>query len=95
MSIFAKLIKAPRGPRPRGCHVLVVVEEDTSPAFVDPLSQTMNQVILSPTSEDDCLNSLVSNVNNVDILDKEFELSDFVYVTKLGSCYVNNRQIAN
>ena len=62
-------------------HVFVAVEEDTSPAFVDRLSQTTNQVVLSPTSEDDCLNSLVSNVNNVDILDKEFELSHFVYVT--------------
>ena len=62
-------------------HVFAEVEEDTSPAFVDRLSQTMNQVVLSPTSEDDRLNSLVSNVNNVDILDKEFELSDFVFVT--------------
>ena len=49
--------------------------------FIDHLLQTTNQVVLSPTSKDDCLNSLVSNVNNVDILDKEFELSDFVYVT--------------
>ena len=27
------------------------------------------------------MNSLVSKVNNIDILDKEFELSDFIYVT--------------
>ena len=82
MSIFAKSYQSAQGaPLVQMPHVFVGVEEDTSPAFVDRLSQTTNQVVLSPTSEDDCLNSLVSNVNNVDILDKEFELSDFVYVT--------------
>ena len=79
VSFRQNLSKRPGAPLVQMPHVFVAVEEDTSPAFVDHLSQTTNQVVLSPTSEDDCLNSLVSNVNNVDILDKEFELSDFVY----------------
>ena len=57
-----------------------MVEEDTSSAFVDRLSLTMNHVVLSSTSEDDCSKSLVKNVHNVDILDNEFELFDLVYV---------------
>ena len=82
MSVFAKTYQRAQGaPLVRMPHVFAAVEEDTSPAFVDRLSQTTNQVVLSPTSEDDCLNSLVSKVNNIDILHKEFELSDFVYVT--------------
>ena len=81
MSVFVKAYQSAQGALlVRMPNVFVAVEEDTSPAFVDRLSQTMNQVVLSSTSEDDCLISLVRNVHNIDILDKEFELSGFVYV---------------
>ena len=81
MSIFAKACQSAQEPLlvqiPR---VFVAVEEDTSPAFVDRQSPTMNQVVLLSTSEDDRSKSLVKNVHNVDILDNEFELFDPVYV---------------
>ena len=48
--------------------------------FVERLWPTVNQVVLSSTSEDDRSKSLAKNVHNVDILDNEFELFDLVYV---------------
>ena len=82
VNFHQRLSKCPEAPSSSDAPFFFCCSQRGHIACVwDLLSQTTNQVVLSPTSKDDCLNSLVSSVNNVDILDKEFELSDFVYVT--------------
>ena len=82
VNFHQRLSKCPEAPSSSDAPFFFCCSQRGHIACVwDRLSQTTNQVVLSPTREDNCLISLVSNVNNVDILDKEFELSDFVYVT--------------